>query len=282
MTETVAVVGFGQMGTVMANQLAGMYDVVVYDRDVRRLEAAQKQYATAHLDALSAEVVLLALPGPAEVRAVIPHVLQSGILVVDTTSIDPETAILAERMVRAGGGRYVEAPVLGGPPQAGAWVFLAGGDGDDVVQAARIVDPMGRVVHFGPVGAGSRAKLLNNMLTGINAAAVAEVLTLARRLQVDLGKLYDAITNSGSAGKNAVWEIRVPKILAGTLEDTFSIDLMKKDLVLAQAMADAAGVSIPLTVQSLTLYDMVAGRGFGARDIGRLADAFESSGQQSG
>ena len=71
------------------------------------------------------------------------------------------------------------------------------------------------MVHFGTVGSGSCAKLSNNILTGINAAAVADVLALTEQLGVDLAKLYDAINGSGSAGRDAVREVRAaPHILA--------------------------------------------------------------------
>ncbi len=179
---------------------------------------------------------MLALPGPPEVNQVVGALKGTHALVLDSTSVDPHTAVRAAASLATGSGRYVEMPILGGPPQAGSWVFLAGGDDADVRDATRLVEPLGRVVHFGPVGSGSRAKLLNNILTGINAAAVAEVLTLTGRLGVDLRTLYEAINGSGSAGRNAVWELHVPKILAGTLQDTFSIDLMAKDMKLAVAM----------------------------------------------
>ncbi len=216
---------------------------------------------------------MLALPGPPEVNQVVGALKGTHALVLDSTSVDPHTAVRAAASLATGSGRYVEMPILGGPPQAGSWVFLAGGDDADVRDATRLVEPLGRVVHFGPVGSGSRAKLLNNILTGINAAAVAEVLTLTGRLGVDLRTLYEAINGSGSAGRNAVWELHVPKILAGTLQDTFSIDLMAKDMKLAVAMASDAHIATPIAQAALDRYLEASARQWGGRDIGRLAKA---------
>lgn len=267
-------VGYGQMGTLIAERLSTLR-LTVYDVDPSRRAAARRagHSVAESLDDTEAPLVILALPGPPEVNQVVGALQGTHALVLDTTSVDPATAARAAKSVATGSGRYVEMPVLGGPPQAGSWVFLAGGDDADVRDATRIVAPLGRVVHFGPVGSGSRAKLLNNILTGINAAAVAEVLTLTERLGVDLQTLYGAINGSASAGRNAVWEVRVPKILEGTLQDTFSIDLMVKDLRLAVSMASEAQISTPVASAALERYVEASTRRWGGRDIGRLAKA---------
>ena len=265
-------VGYGQMGTVIADRLSPL---TVYDVDPSRRALARRagHRVVERLEEADAPLVILALPGPPEVSQVVGALQGRPTLVLDTTSVDPDTAVRAAQAVAAGSGRYVEMPVLGGPPQAGRWVFLAGGADQDVADATRIVEPLGRVVPFGPVGSGSRAKLLNNILTGINAAAVAEVLVLTERLGVDLPTLYEAINGSGSAGRNAVWEVRIPKILAGTLQDTFSIDLMVKDLRLAMSMASEAEIETPVAKAALQRYVEASAKHWGERDIGRLAQA---------
>lgn len=270
-------VGYGQMGTVIAERLPTP-NLTVYDVDPSRRAAARRAgHSVAESLDTEAPLVILALPGPPEVNQVVGALQGTHALVLDTTSVDPNTAARAAKSVATGSGRYVEMPILGGPPQAGSWVFLAGGDDADVREATRMVEPLGRVVHFGPVGSGSRAKLLNNILTGINAAAVAEVLTLTERLGVDLRTLYEAINGSGSAGRNAVWEIRVPKILEGTLQDTFSIDLMAKDMKLAVAMASDAHIATPIAQAALDRYVEASARQWGGRDIGRLAKALSGA-----
>lgn len=272
-------VGYGQMGTVIAERLPAP-KLTVYDVDPSRRDAARRagHGVADNLDEKEAPLVILALPGPPQVNQVVGTLQGTHALVLDTTSVDPDTAAGAAKSVATGSGRYVEMPVLGGPPQAGSWVFLAGGADADVRDATRIVEPLGRVVHFGPVGSGSRAKLLNNILTGINAAAVAEVLALTERLGVDLRTLYEAINGSGSAGRNAVWEVRVPKMLAGTLQDTFSIDLMVKDLKLAVSMASEAEIPTPVASAALDRYVEAVARHWGGRDIGRLAQGLSEDG----
>lgn len=271
-------VGYGQMGTVIAERLSEL-SFTVCEVDPARREAAERAgYTTTEtLDGVEVPLVILALPGPTEVNQVLGALPGNPALVLDTTSVDPDTARRTAKAVARNSGRYVEMPALGGPPQAGHWVFLAGGHEDDIRDASRITEPLGRLVHFGPVGSGSRAKLLNNILTGINAAAVAEVLTLTQQLGVDLATLYEAINGSGSAGRNAVWEVRIPKILAGTLQDTFSIDLMAKDLTLALTMASDAHIATPVAQAALERYREASARHWGKRDIGRLNQALSDA-----
>jgi len=276
--KTIGIVGYGQMGAAMAPQLAKMVDrVIATDIDATRREAARTAgYLAEPREVASAPVVILALRGPDDVRTATLGRFGSGQLVIDTTSIDPATAIAAARDLAGRTAKYVEAPVLGGPPQVGRWVFLFGGDGESVETAASILAALGDGDHFGDFGSGSEAKLLNNILTGVHAAAVAEVLRVAIARGLDVGRLQRAIMRSESAGRNPVLEIRVPKILNGTLGDTFSIDNEAKDLGLALSVfRDAAPLYLTKTTYELFL--QAQQKGWGARDIGRLAEALDTA-----
>ncbi len=274
--KLLALVGYGRMGEAIAPLLAQKWSLLVYDRDPARIEAAtHARYAVCSsiTDVHEASVVILALPGPAEVHEVIPQVARANSLIIDTTSIDPNTAVEAASLCENCGAHYLEAPVLGGPPQVGSWTFLVGGSENAIQEASPVFTLLGSAVIFGSVGSGSRAKLLNNILTGLNSAAVAEVLALARRLNIDVGKLQAAIQGSPSAGRNAVLEVRVPQWVAGTLKDTFSMQLMLKDLRLAFEMAQAANQPMFLTAIGLQLFQTAIADGWGNRDIGFLVNA---------
>ncbi len=274
--QQLGIIGYGQMGAAMAPLLGAHRELVVYDVDQARLDIARSAGTRVASDVArcaASEVLILALPGPREVREVLRNLGRPGQLIIDTTSLDAATAQCAERLLSRRGACYVEAPVLGGPPQVGSWVFLCGGDEGSTQEALDALQRLGAGVHFGPVGKGSEAKLLNNMLTGLNAAAVAEMLTVARRLGTDVAKLQAAIQSSHSAGRNPVLEIRVPKILAGTLQDTFSMSNMFKDLSLAVAMAQDVAVGVPLTSLGSDLFQQAMEKGWGLRDIGFLSEA---------
>ncbi|HVB72638.1 MAG TPA: NAD(P)-dependent oxidoreductase [Ktedonobacteraceae bacterium] len=274
--KRLALIGFGRMGEAMAPLLAREWSLLVYDCDPARREvAARSQYSVfASITELQdASVLVLALPGPVEVREVISQITTSNHLIIDMTSIDVATAKEAAQLCALCNCRYVEAPVLGGPPQVGAWTFLVGGAEEDIQVATAVFSLLGAPVVFGRVGAGSQAKLLNNILTGLNSAAVAEVLALATRLGTDIGALQRAIQHSPSAGRNAVLEIRVPQWIAGTLKDTFSMQLMLKDMRLALAMAQEVNQPMFLSVIGLQLFQGAVTNGWGERDIGFLVNA---------
>ena len=258
----------------MAPILAGSaHTIVAYDIDPVRAGLAKRAgYWAEATDVASQEVVIFALRGPTDVRAVAAERFKAGGLVIDTTSIDPQTAIEAARAVGANGAAYLEAPVLGGPPQAGRWVFLFGGDDAVVKRAAGILAPLGDGDRFGDVGRGSEAKLLNNILTGVHGAAVGEVVRIALKRKVDLEALQRAIMRSESAGRNPVLDVRVPKILSGSLQDTFSIDNETKDLDLAIAFFGDSD-ALEFTRATHRIYREAQENGWGARDIGRLFEA---------
>jgi 3-hydroxyisobutyrate dehydrogenase-like beta-hydroxyacid dehydrogenase len=274
--KRLALIGYGRMGEAMAPALDREWSLIVYDRDSSRRDAAagQQYDICASIPELQeASVLVLALPGPTEVRTVIPHIARADRLIIDMTSIDAATAREAAHYCTSCHGRYVEAPVLGGPPQVGSWTFLVGGVEEAIQEANGIFALLGSPVIFGDVGSGSQAKLLNNILTGLNSAAVAEVLALATRLDIDIGVLQKAIQQSPSAGRNAVLEGRVPKWLSGTLQDTFSMQLMLKDMRLAIEMAQEANQPLFLTAVGVQLFQSAVTNGWGNRDIGFLVNA---------
>lgn len=283
--QVVSIVGYGQMGEVIARLLSDEWAIQVYDcMESRRAAATTAQYGVcSSLQPIAqAPTIVLALPGPVEVREVVQELVASTTsdnnqLIMDTTSIDPDTAREMATLCSAHRVRYVEVPVLGGPPQSGRWIFLGGGSDSDIAQAATVLRPLGSIVHFGAVGDGSRAKLLNNILTGLNSAAVAEVVALATRLGVDVGKLQAAIQQSPSAGRNAVLEIRVPQLVAGTLKDTFSMQLMLKDLHLAIQLAQSADQPMFLTATGVQMFQAAVSKGWGSRDIGYLTESLAVS-----
>ena len=270
----IGLIGYGKMGAAMALPLAESgHDVIGTDIDDQRRALAKAQGHLAEPRTVSSrEIVILALRGPADVRAVTEGDFTSGQLVIDTTSIDPATAVDVAQRLRRRGAAYVEAPVLGGPPQVGRWVFLFGGETEAVTAASTALQPLGEGDHFGEIGRASEAKLLNNILTGVHAAAIGEVLRVAFKRGVDVAAFQHSIMRSESAGRNPILEIRVPKILNGTLQDTFSIDNETKDLDLALRHFKDDD-TLALSRATYAIFQRAQEVGWGPRDIGRLFEA---------
>src|SRR5206468_6692704 len=114
--------------------------------------------------------------------------LDEGDVAIDMSTISPQTSARIGERLRAQGVGFLDAPVSGSRPKAedGTLTIMAGGEAADFERARPVLDAMGElVVHVGPQGHGSVVKLINNTLAAINAAALAEALTLARKESVD-------------------------------------------------------------------------------------------------
>ena len=245
----VAFLGLGRMGVPMAEHVARAgHALTVWNRTPGKagpliaLGATEAKSIAEAVD--GAEVVVLMLFGPEAVRAVLPTVISHapGALVVDSSTIGPEAAHEFAKACRAGGVRYVDAPVAGSvqPATDGTLGVLLGGSSDDVATAKPIValwaDPE-RILHVGEVGSASAVKLCVNQGLGVMAAGLGESLRLGRDLGLDRGLLLQVLSMTAYG-----WYLGQKRTMiesddySGT---TFSIDLMAKDLDLAVRAADS-------------------------------------------
>src|SRR5204863_6178410 len=120
--------------------------------------------------------------------------------------------------------------------------IMVGGRAEAFARAEALLAALGRPVHVGGPGAGQAAKLCNNLIAGVTMAAVAEACALATAEGLDPATLYDLLTSS--TGDSRVLRTRFP--LAGAdpahpvssgYEPLFALDLIAKDLALAQVLA---------------------------------------------
>jgi 3-hydroxyisobutyrate dehydrogenase len=192
-----------------------------------------------------------------------------GALLVDCSTIDVETAQAVAAEAKARGFRMLDAPVSGGVvgAEAATITFMVGGDAADLDEVRPQMEAMGsRVVHCGPSGMGSAAKICNNMITGIAACAVAESYAIGQGLGLDPKILYDVV--STSSGQTNIG-LRNPPV-AGIVETAsanrnfqpgFTIALMLKDLRLAQAAAKQVNQASPIGAAAAELFAMAASNG---------------------
>src|SRR5699024_3884053 len=125
------------------------------------------------------------LPGPPEVRDVylgddgLVANARDGQVYIDTSTVDPDLSReLAQVLVDRGAG-FLDAPVSGGVAgaEAGSLTVMVGGDADTLDKARPVLDVIGQnLQHVGPSGSGTIVKLANQLLVGINMAAVAEAM----------------------------------------------------------------------------------------------------------
>lgn len=254
--QAIGVIGLGMMGArAAAAYLAAGRDVVGFDiAATARGEAGETGVRIVDGPAQvanEASVVLLSLPEPSDVLSVAAELAPAadGLLVADHSTIDPETARAAAQRIAAGGGRYVDAPVLGRPANAGTWTLPAGGRPADVdaLRAVAVGSVAKAVVHVGDVGAGSVVKLLNNMMFGAINTITAEVLDLAERWGLPPALFPDVVADSGAATTSPLFRDVAPRMASGDHTTVFSVALLLKDvrlgLELARQLGAAAEVS---------------------------------------
>lgn len=252
-------IGLGIMGRPMArNLLRKGHGLVVYDIDPEAVRALVAEGARGAADpaAIGAEceVILLSLPDAPQVRQVLcdAHGILStarpGTLVVDTSSVSPAASREMEEQCRLHEVVMLDAPVSGGEPKAidGTLAFMVGGRADAFAAVQPLLLAMGAsAIHIGGHGAGTMAKLANQVIVNLTIAAVAEAMTLAVRGGVDPAKVYEAV-RGGLAG-SVVLDAKMPMILARDFAPGGRVAINKKDLNNVLETARSLHLEMPLT-----------------------------------
>jgi 3-hydroxyisobutyrate dehydrogenase len=289
MEARVAVIGVGMMGGRMSRRLlAAGHAVTVSDpsRDlVAALEAEGASAAAGAAEAArDADVVILSLPTPAIVEAVVDgedgvlRTARPGTVVVDMSTGDPGTARRLEAACRAAGVGFLDAPVSRGimGAEQGTLLIMVGGEAAVLEQARPVLSRLGSdILHVGGPGSGQVAKLCNNMLAAINMQALGEVLVTGVKAGVDLETLAGVLT--GGTGGSWVLSNQLPKtVFAGNDATTFAIDLMHKDVWLFMRAAEELGLATPLAATAAQTLRMAKAEGYGARDYSAIVRYFEA------
>ena len=281
--STIAFIGLGNMGGPMAaNLVKAGHRVVGYDVSANAVEFAVaggvEAAKSAQATLAGAEVVITMLPAGKHVLTVWPDILQEakpGTLLIDSSTIDIDSARKAHGLARDQGCLSLDAPVSGGTggAKAATLTFMTGGSAEAFVKAKPILAKMGKnVFHCGEEGAGQAAKVCNNMILGISMIGVAEGFALAEKLGLSHQALFDvASTSSGQC-----WSLTsycpvpgpVPTSPANNgYKPGFSAALMLKDLRLAQEAALASGANTPLGAEAAQIYALFESLGHGGVDF---------------
>lgn len=280
-------IGLGIMGTPMAAHLVAAehtvrgYDVVPGALD--KLVAAGGSAATSVADAVDgAEVVITMLPNHPQVEQVVlgeGGVLESakpGALLVDMSTIRPETSIEVARVAAEKDIRVLDAPVSGG--EAGAkqanLSIMVGGEEPDFAAAKPLLEVMGKtIVHVGPHGAGQVVKAANQLVVGGIYALVGEAIVLMEGCGVDAGTGLDVL--AGGLAANRILDLKRESMVARRFEPGFRIDLHHKDMGIAMAAARQADVSLPMTGLVTQLVAAARAMGHGSLDHSALLKVTE-------
>ena len=284
---TIGIAGIGRMGAAIAERLLGTGEsVVVSNRTTGRLtpllEAGATGAATPAALARASDVVLSILTDAAAIESVYDGpdgVLAADLadkLVIEMSTVRPQTQQALAQRVRARGGAFVECPVGGsvGPAREGKLFGFAGGEPADVERARMVLNSLcRRIEHVGPVGAGSSVKLAINLPLLVYWQAFGEALSLCQPLGIDPQRLVDIFADT-SGGPN-VLKSRGPAIAkalngAAPGATTFDVDSVRKDLATMIAEARGLGRTLPVTAQALACFDAASREGLGDADCAQL------------
>lgn len=286
MGDTTAVIGLGTMGGRVAARLAGETGGQVrgYDPAPGACGAARAAGITVCDTAAEAVrdagVVILSLPRPEHVLATVRGPLVDaapGGVVVDLSTIDPDTARTAAAELGAHRVGYLDAPVLGRPDRCGQWTLAVGGPPAAVERVRPLLEAAvaKRVAHVGEVGAGSVVKLLNNMMFGAINAATAEAFNICRLSGVDPATFASVVADSGAATVSGLFRELARKLPAGDYEPTFALALLQKDNRLALQLARQAGSPAFVAGCVDELNTLTAARDWGGEDTGALYKLYQ-------
>jgi 3-hydroxyisobutyrate dehydrogenase/2-hydroxy-3-oxopropionate reductase len=273
------------MGGAMAGTLSRAgFDLVLWNRNPSKANAlAEELGATAASSPAEAaskvDVVVTSLADDAAVDEVylgrdgIVSGIGSGSVAIDTSTVDPATAIRAGTAVDDAGAAFVDAPVSGSVStvEQGALTIMVGGD----AAALARVDPVlaalaARVIHVGPRGSGAAAKLaVNALVHGLNVA-LSEALVLAERAGVDRAIAYDVFA-AGAAGAPFVQYKRAAYENPESTPVAFNLDLVAKDLELITGLGARVGAPLRQAEVGLSIVREAVAAGLGEADLSAIA-----------
>jgi 3-hydroxyisobutyrate dehydrogenase-like beta-hydroxyacid dehydrogenase len=293
MSERVAIIGMGQMGSGMAGRLreSGL-DVVGYDVSPDQHARMIKdgfQMASNITEALSGRsLVLTSLPDPKAVRdawlgdkGIVAHAAK-GTLCIELSTIDPQTMRQVAIAAGARGIAVVDCPVSGSPPEAraGKLILIAGGEKADLTRAEPIFKLLGNEwKHTGPVGTAKVVKIVNNMMSMGNVLVAAEAFALGVAAGVEPTRLYDVLSVSG--GRSHHFTKRFPNALKGDFSPRFKMELGEKDLALGVELGRMTGMPTPSASATRELYALALAEGFRGQDIVALLAMYQNWAKQA-
>ena len=287
---TVGLVGLGAMGQGMAQSLrrAG-HAPWVYDlrpgvaqsfaqaggtacQNLAQLGAACNVVVSVVVNAAQTENVLFgdsAHPGCAAS-------MKPGSVFVMCSTVDPNWSVALEARLQALGLRYIDAPISGGAAKAaiGQMTMMTSGRPEAYALAQPLLDAMAaKVYRLGDsAGAGSKVKIINQLLAGVHIAAAAEAMALGLREGLDAAALYEVITHS--AGNSWMFENRMAHVLAGDYTPLSAVDIFVKDLGLVLDMARASKFPLPLSSTAHQMFMQASTAGFAREDDSAVIKIF--------
>lgn len=292
---TIGFIGLGNMGCPMvANLVKAGHMVRVFDLNSAAITQAEEAGAVATTSAYEAvkgaEFVITMLPAGKHVESLyvtgdqpLFDAVEAGALLIDSSTIDAETA---KRVAAAGASRgidFIDAPVSGGvgAATAGTLAFMVGASENLFAKAEPILQGMGKnIFRAGDSGAGQIAKCCNNMMLGILMSGTAEALNMGMKNGLDPAVLSEIMKQS--SGNN--WALQVYNPVPGVMPNVpssnnyqggFQVDLMFKDLGLAMDVSQQSASPTPMGAAARSLFMLHKSKGNGGLDFSSILKLYQ-------
>jgi L-threonate 2-dehydrogenase len=283
----VGLIGLGAMGSGMAASLrkAG-YPIKVCDARAEVAERFALNGGVAFADpaalAPECDVIISVVVNAAQTEEVLfgargcaKHMRPGSVFVMCST-VDPNWSIALEGRLEALGLLYLDAPISGGAAKAASaeMTMMTAGKTAAYALAEPLLNAMAaKVYKLGDrAGAGSKVKVINQLLAGVHIAAAAEAMALGLREGVDAHALYEVITHS--AGNSWMFENRMAHVLAADYTPLSAVDIFVKDLGLVLDMARASKFPLPLSSTAHQMFMQASTAGFAKEDDSAVIKIF--------
>ena len=278
MDQAVGLVGIGLVGSALAERLlAGGFRVVGHDIVAEKCE---------HLAALGGEAAASSAEAAAKAPRVILSLLTSDVVreviggpggvleadplprtIIDTTTGDPEASESMAARLAERGIAYLDATIVGSSKQIGEGegVFLVGGEAEPLEECADLFQALSRkVFHVGPSGAGARAKLVVNLVLGLNRAALAEGLAFGEAIGLEPARVLPLLMSTMAYSR--IMDTKGPRMVEGDFTPEARLAQHRKDVALILEQARKHGQALPLSEEHLRLLDAAIAAGDGELD----------------
>jgi len=263
----IAWIGTGIMGAPMARRLLkAEHSVRIFNRSPEKGQRLAADGATVVTDPANAvagaEIIFIMVPDTPDVEATVARIkpaLKKGQLIIDMSTISPQSERATATQLKEIGVDYLDAPVSGGESGAieGTLAIMVGGQRIAFDCARPVLEHLGkRITYMGPSGAGQMTKLANQIAVSVTLEAAAEALAFAKAGGLDPSQVLEAI-GSGAA---ASWQLNNlgPKIIAGDWRPGFFIKLVRKDLRLVIEAARDTQLALPGLAMMTSMFNTAA------------------------
>ena len=277
------ILGLGKMGSAFAlNLLSKGNEVHAYNRSKERLRELIAKGAIAHPSPYelgkSVDVVITSLTDQDVVETIVMgkngalHGMKKGALWVEMSTIDPDASIMQADQAKKSGVDRLDAPVIGNPQMAaqGHLSLLVGGDESVFEKNRELLSQLGStVIYLGKPGSGHKMKLILNLHLGTIGLAFSEAFVLSQKLGFESGVFVDAFNKT--VQKNYFSEVKGPLIAKGDYSPLFTVNMLLKDLTLAENQAARQKVVLPAGSLVKQLFMTCANQGQGEMDFSSVA-----------